>query len=78
MQKRCEMCGNLIDTLDNRRKYCDGCRNVRKSFQDADAAKHYRQIARQKRKDEHLQLVRLQKENEILRAEIVRLRERVR
>ena len=75
MEKHCEMCGCIITAIDGRRKYCDSCRKVRKSFQNADAAKHYRQIARQKRKDEHLQIVRMQKENEILRAEIVRLRE---
>lgn len=67
MQKRCEMCGNLIDTLDNRRKYCDGCRKARKSLFDADALKRYRKAARDKRKQDAERLKQLEEENERLR-----------
>lgn len=67
MQKRCEMCGNPIEANDNRRKYCDGCRKVRKSLFDADALKRYRKAARDKRKQDAERLKQLEAENNRLR-----------
>ena len=75
MERHCEMCGGILHSTDNRRKYCDGCREVRKSFQLANAQKAWRERAAARRKEERDELKRLRKENENLQAEIIRLRE---
>ena len=78
MEKRCEMCGNTITCRDNRRKYCDGCREVRKHFFDKAAIEKLRKNARIKRLKEQEELAGLRTENEILREQIARLKAMVR
>lgn len=47
--KPCAMCGQMIEVPDNRRKYCDSCREVRKHLFDKNALIKYREEAREKR-----------------------------
>lgn len=72
--KKCEMCGNAIEVKDNRRKYCDGCRKARKQIFDENAMKKHREKARMRRERERERIQELLRENEALRAEIIRLR----
>lgn len=67
MQKLCEMCGNPIEALDGRRKYCDGCRKARKALFDSAALQKHRQAAREKRKHDAERLKQLEEENQRLR-----------
>lgn len=78
MEKRCEMCGNTMICRDNRRKYCDGCRKVRKHFLDRNALERLRENARMNRLKEQEELAGLRTENEILREEVERLERLVR
>lgn len=73
LEKRCEMCGAVITCRDNRRKYCDGCRETRKHFCDLNAIHKLRQTAKLQRLKEQEELAGLRTENEILREEIARL-----
>ena len=78
MIKKCAMCGNEIEAKDNRRKYCDICRETRKHFFDALALDRYRQKARENRKAEKKLLRDTLEENDRLRSEIIRLRNELR
>ena len=69
------MCGNTIEVKDNRRKYCDACRKVRKHFFDENAVYRARELSRLKRKQTEEELHRLQAEEIALKKEIIRLRE---
>lgn len=73
MEKRCEMCGSVISCMDNRRKYCDGCRAVRKKLFDLDAKHRVRERSKMNRLKEQEELAGLRTENEILREEVARL-----
>ena len=75
MERHCEMCGGSLNSTDKRRKYCDGCREVRKSFQLANAQKAWRERAAARRKEEREELKRLRAANEYLYEEVIRLRE---
>ena len=77
MQKQCKMCGRNIEVPDNRRKYCDGCRKVRKHFFDLNAVHKFRETARMNRLKEQEELAGLRTENEILREELAELRARM-
>ena len=46
------MCGKPIECQDNRRKYCDECRVVRKHFFDKNALQKLRETSRERRKEE--------------------------
>lgn len=78
MIKKCAMCGNIIEAKDNRRKYCDICRETRKHFFDAAALERHRQKARENRKAEKKLLRDTLEENDRLRSEIIRLRNELR
>ena len=56
MTKPCQMCGKPIECKDNRRKYCDECRAVRKHFFDQNALQKLRETTRERRKEERKQL----------------------
>lgn len=60
---------------DNRRKYCDSCRKVRKHFFDENAVHRARELSKQRRKEREEELRRLQVEEIELKKEILRLRE---
>lgn len=77
MLKRCEMCGNQIEAQDNRRKYCDSCRKLRKHFFDANAVKKSRDAARERRKQDKETIMKQAEEIALLRAELIRQREKV-
>lgn len=78
MEKQCEMCGKPIECRDNRRKYCDECRETRKHYFDRNAIQKLRENARMNRLKEQEELAGLRTENEILREEITRLERLVR
>lgn len=78
MIRRCKMCGAEIQAKDNRRKYCDICRETRKHFFDAAALERHRQKARENRKAEKKRLLDTLEENERLRSEVIRLRNELR
>ena len=78
MIRRCKMCGAEIQAKDNRRKYCDTCRETRKHFFDAAALERHRQKARENRKAEKKLLRDTLEENDRLRSEIIRLRNELR
>ena len=67
------MCGAEIMCMDNRRKYCDNCRKVRKKMFDVNAIHAFRLAAKTKRLKEQEELAGLRTENEILREEVIRL-----
>lgn len=77
MHKKCEMCGCDITANDNRRKYCDRCRETRKHFFDAAAVKKFRDAARDRRKAEMERCKQIEIENEALREEIRQLKARL-
>lgn len=60
---------------DNRRKYCDSCRKVRKHFFDENAVHRARELSRQRKKEREEEFLRLQEEEIELKKEILRLRE---
>lgn len=77
MRKQCEMCGCEIIVNDNRRKYCDRCRETRKHFFDAAAVKKFRDAARDRRKAEMERCKQIEIENEALREEVRLLKARL-
>ena len=56
--KACQMCGKPIECKDNRRKYCDECRVVRKHFFDKNALQKLRETSRERRKEERALLAK--------------------
>lgn len=74
MKKACEMCGKPIDVKDNRRKYCDECRKVRKHFFDVNSVHKAREKARERRRYEREHFFEMSLEIESLRSEVIRLR----
>ena len=67
------MCGNWMKCRDNRRRFCDGCRKVRKHFLDRHALEKLRKNAKLRRLKEQEELEGLRTENEILRERIMEL-----
>lgn len=59
LQKQCLMCGKTIEVPDNRRKYCNECRVIRKRFMDNNALAKLRERSKERRKKEQ-QLLREQ------------------
>jgi hypothetical protein len=59
--------------MDNRRRYCDGCRSVRKKLFDLDAKHRVRERSKMNRLKEQEELAGLRTENDILREEVARL-----
>lgn len=78
MLKNCEMCGNQIEAKDNRRKYCDSCRKVRKHFFDANAVAKFREDARKRRKQERETILKQAAEIEALKRQVLQQREDIR
>lgn len=56
IQKPCQMCGKMIEVPDNRRKYCDECRVLRKRFMDNNALAKLRERSKERRAEERKQL----------------------
>ena len=74
----CKMCGRALDAIDQRRKYCDACREERKKMFDKEAVRAFRERARKKRLAEQEELEGLRTENEMLREELIQLKARMR
>lgn len=83
-RKYCERCGRLIGDAYNtdffayiRMKYCSECKVKVKREQDAKRMQMLRKKNREINKARNEQLVLLQEENELLRKNIIRLREQL-
>lgn len=82
--KYCELCGAYIGNMETwgkgyysfiRTKYCDRCRDDMKRRHEKERSKKYRKRSKQISEEETAQLDLLKKENELLRKNIIKLRE---
>ena len=82
--KFCECCGKFISDINNNdyyshisKKYCSACSVKSKKEKNLASVKAYRKRKKQKDKFRDEQLELLQEENELLRLQVIKLREQV-
>ena len=79
MQKQCAMCNKVLEIVDwyafIRTKYCPACAAEMKRMQDRDRMREIRRLSRERKAQLETTCKRQREEIELLRAEIISLRE---
>jgi len=71
------MCGKTIEVPDNRRKYCNECRAIRKRFMDNNALAKLRERSKERRKEEQQLLHEQQSRIKFLEGIIVKQQQQI-